>query len=388
MTYIGLKCGLFTGQARNYVGELEFDDLHIPFEVYKHVTVQGSKKQLIADNVIQESLKPRSRCSHKGHFGHVLCIGGAEGMSGAIHLSAEAALRAGAGLVSVATHPAHADYLNLQRPEIMVRGIELAEHVLPLIDKASVIVIGPGLGKSKWAHELLSLVLASDKLKVLDADALNLLAEHHLLHKANSSPKAKLSPVATHIPFDNEQRYDNWVLTPHPAEAARLLITRTDLIEQDRYQSVELLQHQFGGICVLKGAGSLIADGKKIRVCRTGNPGMASGGMGDLLTGIIAALLAQNEPSANKESSASNEPLASKEPLVSKEPLASKEPSAGKEHTVDKESSLGLSLSDAVSLGVFIHGKAADLAIQQEGERGLIASDLLPFIRALVNPSE
>jgi len=349
VTYIGLKCGLFTGQARDYVGDLVFDDLDVPYEVYKHVPNITPIKTLVPNRVAQELLKPRARCSHKGDFGHVLCIGGAVGMSGAIRLCAEAALRAGAGLVTVATHPLHAAFLNLQRPEIMVSAVSQADEVLPLMEKASVIIIGPGLGKTAWANDLLALVLMSDKPKVLDADALNLLAEHHIT--ASSLPGMGYSSFATNPigkindAMQNEglKRNNNWIITPHPAEAARLLITKTALIEQDRYQSVELLQQQFGGVCVLKGAGSLISDGEKTRVCQSGNPGMATAGMGDVLSGIIGALVAQ----AHNQKS-------------------------------------GSSLFDVATVATNIHGKAADIAAQQ-GEKGMIASDLFPVIRQLVN---
>ncbi len=349
VTYIGLKCGLFTGQARDYVGELVFDDLGVPYEVYKHVPNISPIKTLVPDKITQQLLKPRARCGHKGDFGHVLCIGGAPGMSGAILLCAEAALRSGAGLVSVATHPSHASFLNLQRPEIMVSAVSQADDVLPLIEKASVIIIGPGLGQTAWANDLLALILMSDKPKVLDADALNLLAEHHITTASLSRPGYSAlvtNPIGRiNAAMQNEglKRKDNWIITPHPGEAARLLITKTALIEQDRYQSVELLQQQFGGVCVLKGAGSLISDGEKTRVCRSGNPGMASGGMGDVLSGIIGALVAQ----ADHQKSA-------------------------------------LTLFDAATVAVKIHGKAADLAAQQ-GEKGMLASDLFPFIRQLVN---
>ncbi len=350
MTFIGLKCGLFTGQARDYVGDLMFDDLGIPYEVYKHVPRPSPIKTLVPDNIARKRLAPRARCSHKGDFGHVLCIGGAPGMSGAIRLCAEAALRAGAGLVTVATHPSHADCLNQQRPEIMVSAVNQADELLPLIEKASVIIIGPGLGKTAWANDLLALVLMSDKPKVLDADALNLLAEHHIT-ASSLPPRTGYASLATnpirkiHDAMLNEglKRNNNWIITPHPGEAARLLITKTALIEQDRYQSVELLQQQFGGVCLLKGAGSLISDGENIRVCRSGNPGMASGGMGDVLSGTIGALVAQTH-----------------------------------------HQKPGLSLFDATTIAVNIHAKAADIAAQH-GERGMLASDLFPFIRQLLN---
>ncbi len=351
VTFIGLKSGLFTAQARNFVGMLTFDDLDVPYEIYKHVPPLAPEKSLIPENILQDFVKPRPRCAHKGDFGHVLCIGGAAGMSGAILLAAEAALRTGAGLVSIATHPAHAAFLNLHRPEVMVASVNHADELLPLLEKASAILIGPGLGKSNWALDLLSLVMASDIPKVLDADALNLIAEHHIA--PGTLPRADLPPftnnpigkinAAMHSEFP--KRNNNWVLTPHPAEAARLLITKTALIEQDRYQSVELLQQQFGGVCVLKGAGSLISDGKKTLVCQTGNPGMASAGMGDVLSGIIASLIAQ---------------------------------------TFDHQKQPHDVLFNAASAATNLHGKAADLAAQQ-GERGMIASDLFPFIRQLMN---
>ncbi len=315
VTYIGFKCGLFTGQARDFVGELKFSDLQVPAAVYQKLN-SPSFKEIIPDTIIQENLKRRSRCSHKGHFGNVLLIGGASGMTGAIRLAAEGSLRSGAGLVNVATHPSHADYLNSSRPEIMVHAVLQTSALEPLLEKASVIAIGPGLGTSDWAKELLLFALRSDKPTVIDADALNLISE---------------SQNATLL------KHDNCVLTPHPKEASRLLGLSTIEIEADRYLSVEKIAQKWGGVCVLKGAGSLICDGNKTVVCTAGNPGMASGGMGDVLSGIIAALLSQ-----------------------------------------------GLSLFDAAATGTYIHAKAADFSAKN-GERGMLASDLFPYIRMLVN---
>jgi len=312
VTYIGMKCGLLTGQARDYVGKLEFYDLDVPEEIYQRLT-DFVDKSIIPKNIIQQNLGRRPRCSHKGNFGHVLLIGGFEGMSGAITLAAEASLRVGAGLVSIATDSIHANCLNTNRPEFMVSGIDQAEALLPLIDKSTVIVIGPGLGKSDRARELLSVAFKSGNPKVLDADALNLLASL-------------------------EKQDDNWILTPHPAEAARLLGCDTQEIEQDRFESTSKIVKTRGGVLILKGAGSLISDGNKTSVCTLGNPGMSSGGMGDVLSGIIGGLLAQELP-----------------------------------------------LYEAAKTGVFIHAKAADLAVQKGGERGLLASDLFPYIRHLVN---
>ncbi len=312
VTFIGLKKGLFTAQARDYCGEIIFDDLAVPREVYSRLESKV-EKTLLNDSIISKILKPRKKCSHKGDAGHVLLIGGVEGMSGAIRLAGEASLRTGAGLVTIATHPAHANVLNLDRPELMVQAVTDASALVPLIDKADVIAIGPGLGQTDWGQSLFNVVVNSDKPKVLDADALNLLSK------------------------TNAQAQERWVLTPHPAEAARLLRVNTADIETDRYANIGKIAKKWGGVILLKGAGSLVSDGNHTYVSNAGNPGMASGGMGDVLTGIIASLIAQ-----------------------------------------------GLSNLDAARVGMTIHANAGDLAAEN-GERGLIASDLLPFIRKLVN---
>jgi len=313
VTYIGLKSGLFTGQARDYTGAIGFDGLQVPDAVYNALSPAPSR-ELIPEDIIHQTLKPRSRSSHKGDFGNVLLIGGAQGMSGAIRLAAEASLRCGAGLVNVATHPAHAKYININRPEIMAHGIEQKTDLKPLLEKANVVAVGPGLGTSEWAQDLLTLTLNSKKPMVVDADALNLLA------------------------IQSVKNRDNWILTPHPKEGARLLAQPSSKeIELVRYRSIEKIQQKYGGVCVLKGAGSLVNNGMKTVVCSAGNPGMSSGGMGDVLCGVIAALLAQ-----------------------------------------------GLSLFDAAATGTYIHAKAADIAAV-DGERGMLASDLFPHLRALVN---
>lgn len=306
VTFIGLKQGLFTGQATDYCGKIVYTDLEIPTAIFRTQTPSALR-------VTQEYLPPRLRCSHKGSYGHVLIIGGEQGYTGAACLAGEAALRVGAGLVSIATRSAHASLLNINRPELMCHGVETAEQLMPLLAKASIIAIGTGLGQSAWAVELLTAVLATEKPLVVDADALNLLA---------------LNPT---------QR-DNWVLTPHPAEAARLLNCTTVDVQQDRFAAVAALQEKYQGVAILKGAGSLIASFQEIAVSNTGNAGMATGGMGDVLTGVIAGLATQ-----------------------------------------------GLTLKTAAQQGVYLHGKAADLAAQQDGERGLLASDLMMYLRHGVN---
>ena len=306
VSFIGLKQGMFTGFAAEHCGQIAYSSLDVPEKILQTFTCAS---RLIS----QPLLAKRHRCAHKGSQGHVLLIGGEAGFSGAIRLAAEATLRIGAGLVSVATRSSHAGYINMARPELMCHGIEDADELMPLLDKATTVVIGPGLGQSEWAKGLFDRVIESDLPLVVDADGRNLLAK---------------TPVSR----------DNWVLTPHPGEAARLLNCTTDEIAKDRFAAVSQLQENFAGVVVLKGAGTLLANTEEIMLSTTGNPGMASGGMGDVLAGMVAGLLAQK-----------------------------------------------LSLSQAATTAVFLHGEAADLAAARDGERGLLASDLMPFIKQLIN---
>ena len=275
-----------------------------------------------------EHLASRKHDAHKGHFGHVLIIGGDAGMSGAVRLAGEAAARVGAGLVSIATQPTHAALISATRPELMCHGVTRAQDLTPLLARATVIIIGPGLGQTTWAQELLTAVLEHTPSVpiVIDADALNLLAHYHQ-------------------DGSNYERF-NWILTPHPGEAARLLGCDTSAIQNDRYAAVQQLRHQFGGVNVLKGAGTLVLGNDPTatpRICVEGNPGMATGGMGDVLSGVIGGLVAQ-------------------------------------------QLSLNLDLTTAAYLGVALHAHAGDLAAR-DGERGLLASDLFPYLRQLVNPA-
>ena len=306
VTFIALNQGLFTGQAADYCGKIVYASLAIPKAILATQTPSAKR-------VTHQSLTPRLRCSHKGSYGHVLIVGGEHGYSGAARLAGEAALRVGAGLVSIATRSSHASLMAINRPELMCHGVENAEQLMHLWTKATVIAIGTGLGQSDWAMELLTAVLSTQKPLIVDADALNLLARH---------PETN-----TH-----------WILTPHPAEAARLLNCTTAEIQQDRFAAVSALQASYQGVAILKGAGTLIASKEKIAVSTTGNAGMASGGMGDVLTGVLAGLVAQ-----------------------------------------------GLNLAQAAQQGVYLHGYAADVAVQADGERGLLASDLMPYLRRGIN---
>lgn len=311
VTFIGLKQGLFTGQGREFCGTLHFDDLGVPPNVYEGIVPASTRVDI---SELSAWLAPRRRTAHKGEFGHVLVIGGDYGFAGAVRMAGEAAARTGAGLVSVATRPEHALTLATARPELMARGVSKAADLNPLLARASVIALGPGLGQSDWSQRLLARCLESKLPLVVDADALNLLARE---------PAARA----------------NWVLTPHPGEAARLLGCSAVDIEADRFAAIHALAEKYGGVIVLKGSGSLVLDEeRRCAVCDGGNPGMASGGMGDVLTGVIAGLLAQGFP-------------------------------AGR----------------AAVLGVCLHAAAADRAAG-EGERGLLATDLLPWIRRLANP--
>jgi len=316
ISFIGLKQGLLTGEAVEYCGELHFSELSVPRLIYTQQTPVARRLDYAR---LKKLLSPRPRYAHKGDAGHVLVIGGDHGMSGALRLVGEAALRTGAGLVSVATREAHAALVSSCRPELMCHGAEEAHRLERLVSRATVIVIGPGLGQSDWAQEMLSYVVACGKPLVLDADALNLMA-------AGQLPEVML-------------RGAKRVLTPHPGEAARLLGQDVQQVQADRFAAANALLEKYGGVCVLKGAGTLVATETGIGVCNAGNPGMASGGMGDVLSGIIGGLIAQ-----------------------------------------------GLDCPEAAQLAVCLHAHAADLAVKTVGERGLIASDLMPVIRRLANP--
>lgn len=305
VTFIGIKQGLLTGAAAERVGELHYARLDVPDEVYADVPARAIRLDLKRELA---KLPPRARDAHKGKYGHALVVGGDYGMAGAALLAAEAAGRCGSGLVSAATRPAHVAAMVSRRPEIMARGVDSGPELDPLLERATAIAIGPGLGQEPWGEQMLQRVLDRTAALVVDADALNLLAEGK---------------------FADRARRDNWVLTPHPAEAARLLQCSTAEVQGDRFAAVAALQKRYGGVALLKGAGTLVCGGGTVFVCEYGNPGMASGGMGDVLSGVLLALLAQ-----------------------------------------------GLSPLDATCLATCLHGRAAELAAAG-GERGLLAADLM-----------
>ncbi len=314
ISFVGLKQGFYLADGPNHVGKLLFDDLEIPTPSARQVNCVATR---LENSIVQRALPRRSRTSHKGQQGHVLIVGGGLGMPGAVRLTGEACLRVGSGLVTVATRPEHVGALVFGRPELMGRGVMSASELEPLLRAADVIAIGPGLGQDAWAMQLFKAVMATDKPLIVDADALNLLAQQAPVH----------------------QHSGNWVLTPHPGEAARLLSTNTTHIQAARLQAVHDLGDHYGGTVVLKGAGTLIWNRDELpALCDRGNPGMAAPGMGDVLTGIIAGIAAQCRD-----------------------------------------------LSLAARAGVYVHAVAGDMAARH-GERGILASDLFAHLPSCVNP--
>lgn len=310
VTFIALKQGLFTLDGPDHAGKIEYDALQLS----SCLSSLEPSAYALDDMVFRGLFKPRALNSHKGMYGHVLVIGGGPGMPGAIYLAALAAMRVGAGMVTIATHPDQVRGVLPLLPEVMVYPIHNIQDLLPLFARATIGIVGPGLGESAWAKDVFQTVISAQLPLVVDASALRMLAQH-------------------------PQQDENWILTPHPGEAAALLSCSVDEVQQDRYQSARLIQQQWGGCVVLKGAGTIIHTSEdQSYVCTAGNPGMATAGMGDVLSGVIGGLLAQ-----------------------------------------------GLAMDDAAKLGVWIHARAADEIVLKQGERGLMASDLMPALRRQIN---
>ncbi|WP_298837527.1 NAD(P)H-hydrate dehydratase [uncultured Salinicola sp.] len=313
VTFVGDKLGLHTGAALDVVGDVIYAPLGVDPRSHGDIAPVA---WLQTRQDLARALPPRKPGSHKGIYGHVLVVAGAPGMGGAALMTSEMVARVGAGKVSLATDAAHVSASLTRFPEIMARGVRGAPDLEAMIESADTVAIGPGIGNGAWGQAALRSVLDAGKPCVVDADALNLLArEESGVHR------------------------DDWVLTPHPGEAGRLLGISTAEVERDRRDAVIALQRRWGGTVVLKGAGTLVYDGDRLTLCPFGNPGMASGGMGDALTGIIAGLSGQ---------------------------LAS--------------------LGEAARIGVLLHALAADAAALDAGERGLLATDLASYARTLANP--
>lgn len=313
ITFIGLKLGLLTGQGRSHAGEIVFEDLGIPAEARRAVAP--------AARIIRRPLlEKRRREMHKGDAGRVLVVGGDSGMLGAVLLAGEAALRCGSGLVTVAGSEAHLDLPALRCPELMsVAALRLSPEKIS--QQADAVVLGPGLGQSSWSERVFDRFIAVERSLVVDADGLNWLARSGRQWAGRRS---------------------DWVLTPHPGEAAGLLQCTPAEIQADRPKAAREIAAKYGGICVLKGAGTLVvcADGPMF-LCDKGNPGMATAGMGDVLSGIIGSLMGQGLPAAA-----------------------------------------------AATAGVWMHGSAADGAVQNTGERSLLARDVIHHLAPVLKTME
>lgn len=312
LEFLACKAGLRTGQALDHVGALALATLDVAPAAHLDLACA----ELLQADALARWLPARARDSHKGNYGRVLCVGGDHGSGGAIVLCAQAAARSGAGWTQVATRAAHVSALLARLPEAMADVVDDGAALSLRLGAADVIAVGPGLGRGDWAQSLLASAMGAGKPLVLDADALNLLAAH-----------AQPVPTGT-------------ILTPHPGEAARLLSITTAEVQRDRFGAARALCERHRCVVVLKGAGSIVvAPGRRPRVIDAGNPGMAVAGMGDVLTGVIAALRAQR-----------------------------------------------LAAFDAASGGALLHALAGDAAARDGGERGLLPGDLMAWLRRLANP--
>ena len=304
VTFIGHKIGLHMEAGRTLAGQVHLAELGVPPSVFE--ACPPAAQGLTWDACPRPE---RPAHAHKGTCGTALLMGGLPPFSGALILAAEAALHGGAGLVHAVTDETSRPPLLSRQPAIMVHAALERER----LQQAHAIGIGPGLGQTALSRQWLQQVLQQARCPlVLDADALNLLAQ---------------TPT----------RREDWILTPHPGEAARLLGCTTADVQADRLHAARQLQQRYGGVIVLKGAGTLIQTATQTWLCRHGNAGMASGGMGDVLTGLITALLAQ-----------------------------------------------GLEPADAACSGVCLHARAADEAASRLGQYGLSADQLTPFIQRLL----
>ena len=309
VSFITRKRGMYTAAGKDCCGRIFFE----PLQNLDNIARQFKPAcRLFNYGEALQCLPSRRHDTHKKDFGHVLVIGGNHGMAGAVCLASKAALYSGAGLVSVLTRTQHITTVTAVCPPLMVHDAAHSETVKRLINNCDVIVIGPGLGTDTWAIALMSAVLDSDKALVVDADALRLLAKDPL-------------------------RSERWILTPHPGEAAHLLNTTTSEIQKDRFVAAQKILDRYGGACVLKGAGTIVATSEQTTVCEGGNAGMSSAGMGDVLSGVIASLQAQ-----------------------------------------------GLPMVDAAPLGPCIHARAGDIAAANI-PRGLTADIVINYLRTTVN---
>ncbi len=299
VTFIGKKLGLYTGAGTERCGPVCLEDLGVPAAAHDRLSAAGRM-------MAPPRLPGRRADSHKRDYGSVVVAGGNDGMLGAALLCGQAALRCGSGLVTVLSTRNHLDMPAMYCPELMSRCLEDALELDASLHRCDAVVLGPGLGQGKWSESVFERVLSLGRPTVIDADGLNILSRSGM-------------------------KNENQVLTPHPGEAARLLQCTPREIQNDRAEAAREITRQYGGVCILKGAGSLVADGPgEVTVCDRGNPGMASAGMGDVLSGIVGAWVGQ-----------------------------------------------GMPLPDAACAGVWLHSACADQVAENLGETSLLASDVV-----------
>ncbi|MHB1418727.1 MAG: NAD(P)H-hydrate dehydratase [Bacillota bacterium] len=312
------KLGMILEPGANMVGRLWVADISLPQAL---LVSRDLRRSLITPTWCRQTLPVRQSSDHKGTFGHVLVVGGSEGLTGAVAMAGEAALRSGAGLVTVAVPRSLHPIMEIKTTEVMTRPLpetiekslsqEGADKVLELVEQASVVILGPGMSRNSSTAALVRMLISRIKVPmILDADALHALAQDTTLLRE--------TPVAK-------------VLTPHPGEMSSLLNTTVGKVQDNRLKVAEDAARQWGTITVLKGARTIVAlpDGRTF-VNTSGNPGMATGGTGDVLSGIIGGLIAQ-----------------------------------------------GIAPSNAAAIAVYVHGAAGDIAVGEKGQMGMTAGDLL-----------
>lgn len=316
VTFVGAKQGLFTGRGPALCGEIIYDSLDIPEAVLQKMSPSAELMDL---SELVEYIPELDADVHKNQRGHCMVIGGDLSFGGAAIMAAEASLKTGSGLTSLVTRPEHVAASLARQPEIMACAVASGQQLEPLLDRPNVLVIGPGLGRSSWSEQLMQKAMATDLPMVVDADGLNIISEGRVVSNIQNR---------------------SWIMTPHPGEAARLLGISVGDVEADRFEAVRRLQEKYNAVIILKGAGTLVSAqaGEPIKVCPYGNPGMATGGMGDILSGVIGSLIAQ-----------------------------------------------GMDLQTSAELGCCLHSAAADMAVQDRGYKGLVATDILPYLIEAMN---
>lgn len=309
------KVGLLTSNSLKYTGTIIVKEIGFPKEAYE----QASNRFHVYEKTDLKLIPARERDSNKGTYGKILVVAGSEGMSGAAYLSSMAAYRMGTGLVEIFTEEKNREILQKMIPEATMKNYDVdslePEKIANAAKGAGVIILGPGIGVSENSEMLVTEVLKSKKPVVVDADALNIISANHEITKLY---------------------HDKVIITPHIGEMSRLIKKEVDVIKKECIKECESYSNKYGVICVLKDARTIISNGKESMINLSGNPGMSTAGTGDVLTGIIAALI-----------------------------------------------SLGLNCFRAATLGVYLHGLAGDIMSETLSEHSLMASDIIQGIKYL-----